>query len=303
MSMFRYGFLHYTTNLDFFDAVSDIASIAKSSKIKDENYLEVIKLFEDSQNKLFRVSKKVSSNAHTKVIKEKAKERQVALRSIQNLVKTMLTRRDDEILKHAKVLDLWLRVYKKEFYRPLVKSNGMSVIYLYNSAEKKPKVREALKFFSIDELFDDMYLLTNEINVLRNKRGSEVVMERKDTAEWRKEILSDLRNLFAIVELLIKTKGDSEPMYQRTANVIQTVVKHHERIYRIKKGMRQGKKEREKLKSTSTEELNNVQPKLQNKTKDIALPKQQPVEQSSFDQPNSFTIVKTNTQTDEEPEV
>lgn len=61
--------------------------------------------------------------------------------------------------------------------------------------------------------------------------------------------------------------------------------------------------EETKLLITSTEELNNVQPKLQNKTKDIALPKQQPVEQSSFDQPNSFTIVKTNTQTDEEPEV
>ena len=254
MSMFSYGFLYNSTNNDFTNTVQLVVERAAKFNITDESYQLALKQFEDSNESISNISRPITANMRTEVIKSMVRERQLALRSIQMLVKASLTHSDDETMKHAKALEFWLRPFKKEFYHPLMRSHTHAVRKLDSTLNENPKVAEALRYFSLEERFDKILRLTDEIPYLNSKRGNEVTENRKDTLEWRRDAIKNLKNLFFILEFLIQAKGDDNPIYLEAAKSLQSTLKRHERIYRIKKGMRQGRKERERLKSIAAQE-------------------------------------------------
>ena len=258
MSKFRYGFLHHVTNTDFYRAIRNIEDFAKEAKITDEGYQEALRLFVEANSMLIRISNAPFYSRDTDAIRQKVRDRKNLLRSIQLMVKgALLGKKDEETLKHAETLEFWLYPYEKEFYHPLMMSHNDAVAQLQLDAKKDPKVVEALRYFSLEDTFEMAVTLSDEIMRQDVKRTKDTGSMKKSTLKWRKTIMEKLKDLLFILEFLAKTRGDNNPVYPETVVYIRSELKEHERIYRIKKGMRQGRKERERLKSIAAQEADN----------------------------------------------
>lgn len=280
MSKFRYGFLHHVTNTDFYRAIRNIEDFAKEAKITDEGYQEALRLFEEANSMLIRISNAPFYSRDTDAIRQKVRDRKNLLRSIQLMVKgALLGKKDEETLKHAETLEFWLYPYEKEFYHPLMMSHNDAVAQLQLDAKKDPKVVEALRYFSLEDTFEMAVTLSDEIMRQDVKRTKDTGSMKKSTLKWRKTIMEKLKDLLFILEFLAKTRGDNNPVYPETVVYIRSELKEHERIYRIKKGMRQGRKERERLKSIAAQE----KAKVQNESQVVAQTKSQVVAQTKVE--------------------
>lgn len=304
MSKFRYGFLHHVTNTDFYRAIRNIEDFAKEAKITDEGYQEALRLFVEANSMLHRIDAAPFYSRDTDAIRQKVRDRKNLLRSIQLMVKgALLGKKDEETLKHAETLEFWLYPYEKEFYHPLMMSHNDAVAQLQLDANKDSKVVEALRYFSLEDTFEMAVTLSDEIMRQDVKRTKDTGSMKKSTLKWRKTIMEKLKDLLFILEFLAKTRGDNNPVYPETVVYIRSELKEHERIYRIKKGMRQGRKERERLKSIAAQE----KAKVQNESQVVAQTKSQVVAQTKAEDSvrpqTSHAVQKTNAQSAEKTQV